>query len=430
MAKKKIVVLGGGFAGIKFIKHIDKRQFEVTLVDRNNYNCFPPLFYQVASSGLDPTDISFAFRRELRKYAHQGVRFHMGTVLAVDVKSKSVTTDHEILPYDHLVIALGTTNNFFGDNTLIDKVYTLKSIGESIRIRNEVLRRCEMAAIEPDEAKRRQLLSFVVVGGGPAGVEMAGAIGEVKRYIIKREYPEIQPDEMSIRLIEGANRLLHTMSNHASATALEDLEKLMVDVTLGRIMKSFDGERVTLDDGSVIDSSMVVWTAGVSATPFDINGLADGQIIRGHGGRIVTDDCLRVSGIDSVYALGDIGYFETPKFPKGLPQVAQVAIQEGKYLAKVLNANSYTKPFEYRDKGSMAAIGRGRAVADIGSRHMSGFMAWLAWMFIHLISLLGMRNKISVLVNWTWAYFTHNTALRLLLKGSVHPRPTPSNDHI
>ncbi|WP_289758328.1 NAD(P)/FAD-dependent oxidoreductase [uncultured Duncaniella sp.] len=417
--KQKIVVIGGGFAGLNFVKKIDKSKFDVTLVDKHNYHTFPPLFYQVASSELDPTSICFPLRRELRKRNCHGVAFHIGKVRKIDVAAKTISTDYETTHYDKLVIALGTTNNFFGNKDLIKDVYTLKSTDQAIRIRNEILFRCERAAVEPDNEKRRRMLSFVVIGGGPAGVEIAGAVGELKRYILKRDYPGISPDDLSITIIEGTDRLLGTMSRETSDTALRDLNQLMVEVKLGRLMKTYNDNVITLDDGSTIYSEMVIWTAGVTGVPIEFSGTA---YKAGRGGRFPTDQYCRIEGLEDIYAIGDIGLMTTDKYPKGLPQLAQVAIQQGRFLAKNFNSNKRDRPFSYVDKGSMATIGRNRAVADLHSIHLSGFIAWLAWMFIHLISLLGMRNKINVLINWIWAYFSYNTSLRLLLAGSKYPK--------
>ena len=417
--KEKILVLGGGFAGLNLVKKLDKEKYDVALVDRHNYHAFPPLFYQVASSELDPTSICFPLRREFGKRRGKGVRFHIGDVKAIDVANKQVITNYESIPYDKLVIALGTTNNFFGNPDLINEVYTLKSTDEAIRIRNEILFRCERAAVEPDQEKRRRMLSFIVIGGGPAGVEIAGAIGELKRYILKRDYPEIPIDDLSITIIEGTDRLLGAMSTEASATALRDLRQLMVNVKLGRLMKTYKDNIVTLDDGSTLYSEMVIWTAGVTGTPIEFIG---SDYKPGRGARYPTDDYCRVKGLDNIYAIGDINFLESEKFPRGLPQLAQVAIQQGKFLAENFNHNRWDKPFRYKDKGSMATIGRNRAVADINKIHLNGFLAWMAWMFIHLISLLGMRSKLSVLINWIWAYFSYNTALRLLLFGAKSPR--------
>lgn len=417
--KPRIVVLGGGFAGLNFVKRIDKDKFEVTLVDRHNYHSFPPLFYQVASSEIDPTSICFPFRRELARQSAKGVTFHLGSARTVDTVRRCVITDHETIPYDKVVIAFGTTNNFFGNESLKDEVYTLKSNDQAIRIRNEILYRCELAAIEPDREKRRRMLTFVVIGGGPAGVEMAGAIGELKRYILKRDYPSIPPDDMTVALYEGRDKLLAAMSQKSSDDAFRDLKSLLVDIHLGRQMKSYTDNVVTFDDGTTVYSEMVIWTAGVTGRPLEFTG-TDYQTAR--GGRYQTDPCCRVLGLDDVFAIGDVNLMTSPKYPHGLPQLAQVAIQQGRFLAENFNRDRWNKEFSYKDKGSMATIGRNRAVVDMDRLHLDGFIAWLAWMFIHLVSLLGMRNKISVLISWFWAYFSYNTALRLLLSGSKYPK--------
>lgn len=416
--RERLVVIGGGFAGLGFVKHIDRKRFDVTLIDRNNFHSFPPLFYQVASSGLDPAGISFPFRREMRKRRARGARYHMGEVRSIDLAARTVTTQFETIPYDKLVIAAGTTNNFFGDETLVRRVYTLKSTAEALRVRNAILDRLERASVCSDPALRRRLLSFVVVGGGPTGVEIAGAIGEMKRYIIRREYPELSPDDMSVILLEGTDRLLRGMSAEASARALEALKSLMVDVRLATLMDSYTDGVVKLRGGTRIECDTVVWTAGITGTPLVTTR---GVIPRGPGGRIITDLKGRVSGLDDVFAIGDIAYCESRDYPHGFPQLAQVAIQQARLLAQQLNARSFSRDFVYDDRGSMATIGRNRAVADIGRMHLHGFTAWLAWMFVHLISLLGMRNKITVLINWIWAYFTYNTSLRLLIHTTRYP---------
>lgn len=316
--KQRIVVVGGGFAGMNFVKHIDKRKYEVILVDKHNYHAFPPLFYQVASSELDPTSICFPLRREVRKRKVRGVDFHIGKVRTVDMRARTITTDYETIPFDILVLAMGTTNNFFGNPDLIHTVYTLKSTDQAIRIRNAVLYRCERAAVEPDPEKRRRLLGFSVIGGGPAGVEIAGALGELKRYILPRDYPEISPAEMSIDLYEGSGRLLGTMSPEASATALRDLEQLMVNVHLGRRMTSYADNVLSFDDGSQLYSETVIWTAGVTGVPVEITGAPDFAI--GRGGRFATNSHCAVEGLEDVYALGDINLTADVADGRGYPQ--------------------------------------------------------------------------------------------------------------
>lgn len=420
--KKHLVIIGGGFAGLNLLRKIDKSKYRVTVIDRNNYHSFPPLFYQIASAGIDPAGISYPLRREVHHYMKDGVRFNLGTVKSIDTENQRIVTDNEVIDYDLAVIAAGTTNNFFGIENLQNLVYTLKSTGEAITLRNEVLRRLEMASIEPDENKRRAMLRFVVVGGGPTGVEIAGALGEMKRYIIDREYPRINKKEISITLIEGADRLLGTMNQKSSAFALKYLNNLMVDVEFNKIMKSYDGQVIECGDGSHFTSSLVIWTAGVTTVSFDFIGQ---QPEYGRGRRIAVDAYNRVSGIENLFALGDIAIMTTdPNFEGGHPQLAQVAIQQARNLAKNLNKASFNSQFKYNDKGTMATVGRNRAVVDLKHVCFGGFWAWMTWMFIHLISILGARNRLTVLINWIWSYFTYGSSLRMLFEASKMP------DHI
>lgn len=418
VTKEKIVIIGGGFAGLNLVKRLDPSKFEITLIDRNNYHSFPPLFYQVASGGLDPGSISFPFRREMGKRRLRGSRFHLGEVEEIDVARREVKTRDLTVSYDRLIIAAGTTNNFFGNDELPKYVFTMKSTTEAIRIRNEILDRLERASASTDADERRRLLHFVVVGAGPTGVEIAGALGDMKRHIIGREYPEINPEEISITILEGSDRVLHTMSVSASEAALRYLNELSVNVMFGKRLQSYDGTTITLADGGQIQSETVIWTAGVTACSFKITGA---DITLGPGNRFETDEYNRVKGLDNVYAVGDISYCPTEKYPKGLPQLAQPAIQQARNLARNLNAGSFTRPMVYSDRGSMATIGRNRAVADVVHGHLYGFFAWAAWMLIHLLSLLGMRNKATVLINWIWAYFTYTSSLLLLFAPSRLP---------
>lgn len=415
--RERIVVIGGGFAGINLLKSLDKKKYEVVIVDRNNYHSFPPLFYQVASSGLEPASIAFPFRREIRKMRTRA-RYHIGEVKSVDIAARKVTTQYETLGYDRLVIATGTTNNFFGMTDLYKHVFTIKSTGEAIRCRNEILDRLERASISTDSAHRRRLLSFTVIGGGPTGVEVAGAIGEMKRYILHREYPTIDPDELTITLVEGSPRLLHTMSETASAYALKCLGELSVKVVLHQTMKAYDDNVLTFADGTTAYSEMVIWTAGVTGSPLAIEG---GELELGPGNRFIVDEYNRVGGRDDIFAVGDVALHQSDRYPRGCPQLAQAAIQQARTLARNLNRGAMKRPFSYKDKGSMATIGRNRAVADLSRFHLTGFVAWFAWMFVHLISLLGMRNKLVVLTNWVWAYFSYPTSLRLLFHPSRYP---------
>lgn len=418
--RQTIVVVGGGFGGLNFIKKIDRKRFDVVLVDKNNFNSFPPLFYQVASAGLDGGSISFALRREMRSRKARGCRYHMGEVKTIDTVRHELHTQYETIHYDKLVLAPGTTNNFFGMTDLADRVHTLKSVSEALRCRNDILERLERAAVSHDADFRRRILTFTIVGGGPAGVEIAGALGEMKRYILRREYPNIDPDEVTVTLVEGTDRLLRTMSPQASRRVLEYMKSLMVNVKLQTTMKSYgDDCMVTFSDGERIYSEMVIWTAGVTGVPFEFTGPAPEMA---HGGRLQVDEYNRVQGVDDVFAVGDLAYHADDAWPHGLPQVAQVAIQGARTLAYNLNKGQFIRPFKYHDKGTMATVGRNRAVADLHNVHLYGRPAWFTWMAVHLITLLGMRNRITVFITWVWAYFTYSSSLRLILRPTRHPR--------
>ena len=415
---ERIVIIGGGFAGLNLVKKIDREKFEIILIDKNNFHSFPPLFYQIASSGLDPSNICFPLRREMRKERAKGARFRMGEVKEIDTVKKTVTTQFETIHYDKLVIAAGCKNNFFGNDELIKYVYTLKSAAEAMRVRNVILDRLERAALETDMEVQRKMLSFVVVGGGPTGVEVAGAIGEMKRDILPREYPTINPENVNILLIEGSDRLLSAMSMESSLKAKKYLGKLMVDVKLNTMMDSYSQNVIHLKDGSEIFTSLLIWTAGITAETFIFT---NGNLQTAPGGRFPVDAYNRVIGQDDIFAIGDIAYMPSERYPRGLPQLAQVAIQQAKLLAKHINSGKFEKEFKYKDKGSMATVGRNLAVADLPHLKVGGFIAWMMWMFVHLISILGMRNKVTVLINWMWEYFTYNTSLRILLHSTRYP---------
>lgn len=412
---ENVVIIGGGFAGINVAKRLDKRKYHVTIIDKNNFHSFPPLFYQIASSGIEPGSISFPFRREMRKLKNADYRF--GKVKSIDADSQIVTTEYEQISYDKLIVATGTTNNFFNNPDLRTKVHTLKSTAEAIRLRNEILDRLERACITTDAERRRQLLSFVVVGGGPTGVEIAGALGEMKRYVLKKEYPEIDKSEVRVILIEGTDRFLRTMSERASADAAKYLDHLMIETRLNCLMESYEDNILHLSNGEDIYCETLIWTAGVTGNIID--GLPTDAIARGN--RLIVGPDFVVKGTHNIYAIGDIAMLADESHPNGYPQVAQVAIQQAKYLTAAFNGKSNGKPFCYVDKGSMATIGRNRAVCDLNFAYLYGRPAWLTWMFIHLISILGMRNKANVLMNWIWAYIFYTNSLRLLIRPTKYP---------
>lgn len=416
MLMEKVVIIGGGFAGLNLCKHLDPKKFEICLVDRNNFHCFPPLFYQIASSGLVPANICFPFRREFKKLTNTS--YHMGHVKGINLGEKTVTTSYEVIHYDKLVLAAGSTNNYFGMSNLAEETYGIKTVAEAMHTRDEILDRLERGALCKDRERRRKLLSFLVVGGGPSGVEIAGALGEMKKYILKKEYPELEPDDVTITLVEGTSRLLGTMSAKAHRKAVEGLRDLMVNVRLDTMLKGYEDKYVTFADGHREYYETLIWTAGVKGEPMP--GLPQETI--GRGGRILVDEFNRVSGYeDSLFALGDIAMMVCDGYPNGHPQMAQPAIQQARNLARNMNGGAFTHKFVYKDKGSMATIGKNKAVADLGGASFGGFFAWLIWMIIHLISILGMRNKLSVLVNWFWNYLFYSTSLRLLLRPTKFP---------
>ena len=413
---EKIVIIGGGFAGLNLCKKLNPDKYEISLIDRNNFHCFPPLFYQIASSGLVSANICFPFRREMRK--HRNVSYHMGHVKNIDIEGKTVTTSYETIPYDKLVIAAGTTNNYFGMDNLAQETFGIKTVGEAAHTRDEILDRLERGALCKDQERRRQLLSFLVVGGGPSGVEIAGAIGEMKKYILPKEYPELKPEDVNVTLIEAGPSLLGPMRAQSQQKAKEGLENLMVNVRLNTGLKSYENKYVTFADGHKEYYETLIWTAGVKGEPMP--GLP--QELIGRGNRIIVDEFNRVKGYeDSLFAVGDIALMQTEDYPNGHPQMAQPAIQQAANLAKNMNAGEFKTPFRYHDKGSMATIGKNKAVADLPKYSFSGFFAWLTWLFIHLISILGMRNKMSVMMNWFWNYIFYSTSLRLLLRPTKFP---------
>lgn len=415
MGKEKIIIIGGGFAGINLCKRLDKDLYDISLVDRNNFNSFAPLFYQVASSELASADICFPFRREFKKLRH--ISYHLGHLTDIDVEARKITTCYETLEYDKLILAAGSTNNYFGMLNLKEETFGIKTVAEAAHTRDEILDRFERGAICHDRARRRQLLSFLVVGGGPAGVEIAGALGEMKKDIIAKEYPELSPDDITITLVEGTDNLLGAMRPHSRKYALKSLQKLMVNVRLGTLMTDYSNKYVTFADGHKEYYETLIWTAGVCGVPMP--GLPDSCI--GHGNRIIVDEFNRVKGCEGVYAVGDICLMQTEDYPNGHPQMAQPAIQMAVNLAGNLNDPGRKKPFRYRDKGSMATIGKAKAVADLPSFSFRGFSAWFAWLAIHLVSILGMRNKLSVLSGWFWNYVIDSTSLRLLLRPAKYP---------
>ncbi len=412
--KKKVVVVGGGFAGLNFIKGLNPNQFDILLIDKLNHHQFQPLLYQVATSQLEPSSISFPLRHVFRKMNH--VRIRLAEVLSVDLKAKKLITSVGDFDYDELVLAMGCKTNFFGNKEIEKHALTLKSTYDAIAIRNHILQNFE-DILSAENREKEALLHICIVGGGPTGVELAGAFAEIKKHVLPRDFHRIDFSKLRILLIEGSPYPLNNMSNLAKVSTRDYLEKMGVEILLNSFVKSYDGEVLMLQNGEKIKTKTVIWAAGV--TPNRLGGLPEHAVMP--NGRLKVDRCNQLVGVDEVYALGDLAYMETDAYPKGHPQVANVAINQGKNLATNMNKGverKNWKKYEYKDLGSMATIGRNKAVVDLPFVKFKGYPAWLVWMFLHLMLILSVRNKVIIFINWAWAYINKDTALRLILKSN------------
>lgn len=410
--KKRIIVIGGGFAGLQFIKNLKKESFDVILIDRLNHHQFQPLFYQVATSQIEPTSISFPFRKIFQDRKDISVR--LAEVLSVDPGDNSVMTTAGSFTYDYLVIATGAKTNFFGNEAIMKNALSLKTTYEAIMIRNKILENFENILNSGREADE-SLFNIVIVGGGPTGVELSGAFAEIRRDILPKDYPGIDLSRMKVMLLEGGLHTLNAMSDLAKRKSEKYLNDLGVILKTGVFVRNYDGDKILLSNGEEIRSKNVIWAAGITGNL--IRGLSPEVIAAAN--RIRVDRMNKVQGCDNIYAIGDIALMETPAYPKGHPQVANVAINQGKNLAKNLrSAQSGGKQteFEYRDLGSMATVGRNKAVVDLPFIRFGGYFAWYVWMFLHLMLILSVRNKLIIFINWAWNYFTKNSSLRLILK--------------
>lgn len=406
---------------MELAKRLSRGPYQVVLIDKNNYHQFQPLFYQVAMSGLEPSSIVFPLRKMFQK--KRNVHFRMTTVESVDALNRMVITPIGSLHYDYLVLAIGAETNFFGNEHIARSAIPMKSISEALYLRNTVLNDLEKALSAVDDDERQSLLDIVVVGGGPTGVEVSGALAEMRKYIIPKDYPELNAGEMDIILIEGSPQLLTGMSDESSAEALKFLNNLGVQVKLNAMVTGYDGEWLEMSDGSRIRSKKVIWAAGVIGNT--VEGLPESSLARGN--RIRVDRYNQVTGTEGIFAIGDIAYMEEEAYPKGHPQVAQVAIQQGRSLAANLLASpgpEKWKPFKYKDLGSMATVGRNRAVADLPFFRTQGAFAWLIWLLVHLFQLIGFKNRVFVFINWVWNYLTYDQSLRLIIRPR-NPRHNP-----
>jgi NADH dehydrogenase len=413
----KVVIVGAGFGGLKLARKLNNKPgFEVVLIDKFNYHQFQPLFYQVATAGLDASNISFPLRKVFQK--SKNVRIRLAELQEMIPNQNKIITDAEEINYDALVLAMGAETNFFGNAQIEENVFPMKSTVEALQLRYRLLKNFEDALTITDENELQRLMNIVVVGGGPTGVEVSGAVSEMKKYILPKEYPELDFSKMNIYLVEGSGKTLATMSEKSSAQSKKYLEGLGVKVMLNTLVKNYNGRDVSLSDDKIIPAGTVIWAAGVKGNiP---NGIDKGLAARGN--RIKADRHCRVTGYNNVYVIGDLAYIETPKYPNGHPQLAAVAIQQGElladYLKKVERKSTRFYEFEYYDKGVMATVGRNKAVVDIPKPklHFGGFLAWMIWMGLHLMLILGVKNRFFVFSNWLYNYLTYDQNLRLIFK--------------
>lgn len=409
---KKVIIIGGGFAGIKLARELDSSIFDIWLFDKNNFHQFQPLFYQVATCGLEPSSISFP----LRKLFQNRKNFHIRNEAVKEIKPSEnrIVTDSNTYTFDYLVIATGCSTNFFGNTGIENNAIPMKSVSEALYLRNHILGNFEKALNVP-ESERKSYLNVVIVGGGPTGVEVSGALAEMKKYILPKDYPELDFSLMKIYLVEASNRTLGAMSQVSSETSRDYLEKLGVQVLLSAQVTNYDGSKVEFSDGKFIETKTLVWAAGIKGNT--IEGLDPKLIVRGN--RLKVNRYNQVEDHENIYAIGDIACMSTPLYPNGHPQVATVANEQGQLLGKNLNnanKNKAVTEYEYSNKGSMATVGRHLAVVDLPKFSFQGFFAWLFWMFLHLMLILGVKNKFIVFTNWMWKYFTFDQSLRLIIK--------------
>ncbi|HOZ50951.1 MAG TPA: NAD(P)/FAD-dependent oxidoreductase [Chitinophagaceae bacterium] len=407
MQKKKIIIVGGGFAGIQLVRNLDENKFDILLLDKLNHHQFQPLFYQVATSQLEPASISFPLRNIFKNKKNLQIR--LAEVSNIDQNKNHVDTNIGIFEYDYLVLSMGCKTNFFGNNEIEKYALTLKTTNDAIAIRNHILQTFENI-ISANEEDKNSLLQLVIVGAGPTGVELAGAFAEIKKHILPKDYPGIDFSKFNILLVEGSKNTLNNMSDNARKASQTYLQEMGVSILTETFVKNYDGNLLTLNDGKQIKTKTVIWAAGVIGNK--IAGLPESSMVNGN--RIKVDQQNKVMDSANIFAIGDIAYMETSLYPKGHPQVANVAINQAKNLASNLNKNQ-TKLFEYKDLGSMATIGRNKAVVDLPSFKFKGYFAWVIWMFLHLMLILSVRNKLIIFINWAWAYFTKDTSLRLIL---------------
>ena len=411
--RKRIVVVGGGFGGLKLAQRLKKSNFQIVLLDQQNFHQFQPLFYQVAMSGLEPSSISFPLRKLFQKTSHIHIR--VAEAISVNHEKKRLATDEGEIWYDYLILAMGADTNFYGMNKMEDLALTLKSTSEALYLRNQILNDYERALKSESIEDRQKYLDIAIVGGGATGVELAGSLAEMRRFILPKEYQEFSYKEVDIYLIQSNDRLLPGMSEASSEKALRYLTKLEVQVELDSRVVDYDGEFLALKDGRKFAVGKVIWAAGIIAN--QLKGLP--LECEGPGCRLKVDQYNRLNGVQDIFVIGDQCVMATEDKPYGDPQVAQVAIQQGVLLSKNLSRLQLGKEmrsFQYKDKGTLATVGRNKAVADLPGFHFGGYFAWLIWLVVHLFAIIGTKNRVFVFLNWTWSYLTYDQSLRLIIK--------------
>lgn len=413
--KKRVVIVGGGLGGLRLAEDLYGSGMQVVLIDKNNFHQFPPLIYQIASAGIDPSSISFPFRQIFRK--RKDFYFRMAEARMVDSEKKILQTSIGKIDYDYLVLAAGATTNFFGNKNIEEWAIPMKTVPEAMGLRNALLSNFERALTCATEEERQELLNVVIVGGGATGVEIAGALAEMRRYVIPYDYPDMDSSLMHIYLIEAGDRLLAGLSQESSQKAYEFLKSMGVDIQFGKMVTDYRDHKVVMKDGTEIPTRTFLWVSGIRANAMP--GIDESHL--GRGFRFKVDEFNRIQGVEDVFVIGDqCLQTSDAAYPNGHPQVAQVAIQQAKNLAKNLKLinqgvdSSELTAFRYKNLGSMATIGRNKAVVEIGKFRSQGFFAWVLWLVVHLRSILGVKNKVMVLLNWLWKYVSYNDSIRMI----------------
>lgn len=413
--KKRVVIVGGGLGGLRLAEDLYGSGMQVVLIDKNNFHQFPPLIYQIASAGIDPSSISFPFRQIFRK--RKDFYFRMAEARMVDTEKKILQTSIGKIDYDYLVLAAGATTNFFGNKNIEEWAIPMKTVPEAMGLRNALLSNFERALTCATEEERQELLNVVIVGGGATGVEIAGALAEMRRYVIPYDYPDMDSSLMHIYLIEAGDRLLAGLSQESSQKAYEFLKSMGVDIQFGKMVTDYRDHKVVMKDGTEIPTRTFLWVSGIRANAMP--GIDESHL--GRGFRFKVDEYNRIPGVEDVFAIGDqCLQTSDAAYPNGHQQVAQVAIQQAKNLAKNLKLinqgadSSELTAFHYKNLGSMATIGRNKAVVEIGKFRSQGFFAWVLWLVVHLRSILGVKNKVMVLLNWLWKYVSYNDSIRMI----------------